>query len=105
DAILVSLESAQQLANRPAQYRKLYVSALTKPEDDFARRDPKSMNPDEFERWSCSPYVSSIAYSIRQALPGTEVRVIHRVADGEGRILTRVRMLLWLGAPLRLPAA
>jgi len=96
DAIIVPLQVAQKLANKPGQYRKLYVSALTKPEDDFARRDPKTMNADELERWSCSPYVSSIAYSIKQVLPGSDVRVIHRVADGEGMILTRVQTLLWL---------
>ncbi len=59
DAVIVPLAVAQRLANKPGQYRKLYVSALTKPEDDFARRDPKTMKSDEFERWSCSPYVSS----------------------------------------------
>jgi len=96
DAVLVPLSIAQKLANRPGEYRKLYVSALTKPEDDFARRDPKTMNPDELERWSCSPYVSSIALSLKQVLPGSDVRVIRRVAEGEGKILTRVRMLLWL---------
>src|SRR5215467_7954446 len=105
DAILVPLPLAQKLANKPGQYRQLYVSALTKPEDDFARRDPKTMNPDELERWSCSPYVSSIAYSIRQVLPGSDVRVIHRVADGEGKILTRVRTLLWLVTAAALLAA
>ena len=96
DAALVPLSLVQALANKPGQYRKLYVSALTKPEDDFARRDPKTMKPDELERWSCSPYVSSIAYSIKQILPGSDVRVIRRVADGEGKILTRVRTLFWL---------
>jgi putative ABC transport system permease protein len=96
DSVIVPLETAQQLAGKLEQYRKLYVSALTKPEDDFARRDPKTMKPDELERWSCSPYVSSIAYSIKQVLPGSDVRVIRRVADGEGKILTRVRTLLWL---------
>jgi len=54
----------------PANIANCTVSALTKPEDDFARRDPKTMNAGEFERWSCSPYVSSIAYSIKQILPG-----------------------------------
>jgi putative ABC transport system permease protein len=105
EAILVSLDLVQSLTHKPAQYRKLYVSALTKPEDDFARRDPKTMNADEFERWSCSPYVSSIAYSIRQVLPGADVRVIRRVAEGEGAILTRVRMLLWLVTGAALLAA
>jgi putative ABC transport system permease protein len=105
DAVIVPLSVAQQFAGKPGQYRKLYVSALTKPEDDFARRDPKTMNAGEFERWSCSPYVSSIAYSIKQVLPGADVRVVRRVAEGEGQILNRVRMLLWLVTGAALLAA
>jgi putative ABC transport system permease protein len=105
NGIVTSLATAQALAEKPGQYRRLYVSALTKPEDDFARRDPRTMNAGEFERWSCSPYVSSIAYSISQVLPGADVRVIRRVAEGEGVILTRVRMLLWLVTGAALLAA
>jgi putative ABC transport system permease protein len=105
EAVVVPLSYAQSLASQRGQYRKLYVSALTKPEDDFARRDPKTMNAGEFERWSCSPYVSSIAYSIKQVLPGADVRVIRRVAEGEGAILTRVRILLWLVTGAALLAA
>jgi putative ABC transport system permease protein len=105
NAVVTSLSIVQQYVGTSAQYRKLYVSALTKPEDDFARRDPKTMKSDEFERWSCSPYVSSIAYSIQQVLPGADVRVIRRVAEGEGQILTRVRMLLWLVTGAALLAA
>jgi putative ABC transport system permease protein len=105
NSIVTLLAVAQRLAGKPGEYRKLYVSALSKPEDDFARRDPKTMKPDEFERWSCSPYVSSIAYSIQQVLPGADVHVIRRVAEGEGQILTRVRMLLWLVAGAALLAA
>ena len=105
ESIVIPLSRAQSLTHKPGQYRKLYVSALTKPEDDFARRDPKTMKPDEFERWSCSPYVSSIAYSIKQVLPGADVRVIRRMAEGEGQILTRVRLLLWLVTGAALLAA
>jgi putative ABC transport system permease protein len=105
ESVLAPLSVAQELASKPGQYRKLYVSALTKPEDEFARRDPKMMNAGEFERWSCSPYVSSIAYSIKQVLPGADVRVIRRIAEGEGQILTRVRMLLWLVTGAALLAA
>src|ERR1700722_19972309 len=81
DAIVAPIQVAQQLVGRPAQYRQLYVSALTKPDDDFARRMPSQMSPDELERWSCSPYVSSIAYSIQQTLPETYVRVVRRIAE------------------------
>jgi putative ABC transport system permease protein len=96
DGVVAPLSIVQQYLQKPGQYRKLLVSALTKPEDDFARRDPKTMKAQEFERWSCSPYVSSIAYSIKEALPGSDVRVIRRVAEGEGSVLTRVRALLWV---------
>ncbi len=96
DAIVTSLKLAQDLAGRPGQYRSLYVSALTKPEDAFARQDPAKMAPEEFDRWFCTPYVSAIALQIRQALPGTDARPIRRVAEGEGRILTRVGSLMWL---------
>jgi putative ABC transport system permease protein len=105
DAIVAPLEIAQQLANKPGQYRRLYVSSLTKPEDDFARRNPTSMNAADLERWSCSPYASSIAYQIKQVLPGVDAHVIRRVAEGEGSILTRVRTLLWLASFAALLAA
>jgi putative ABC transport system permease protein len=96
DAVVVPLEMAQKLARKVGQYRKLYVSALTKPEDAFAKRNPKTFTPVEYDRWFCTPYISSIAFQIQQELPGTDVRVIRRVAEGEGQILTRVQMLLWL---------
>src|SRR5216684_2363764 len=96
DAVFMSLDFIQRLNSKPGLYRKLYVLALTKPEDAFAHRDPKTMAQKDFERWSCTPYVSSIAYSIQEVLPGSDVRVIHRIADSEGQILTRVRSLLWL---------
>jgi putative ABC transport system permease protein len=105
DAIVAPLQIAQQLANKPGQYRRLYVSALTKPEDDFARRNPSTMNAADLERWSCSPYASSIAYQIKQVLPGVDAHVIRRVAEGEGSILTRVRTLLWLASFAALLAA
>jgi len=95
-SIVVPLSYAQSLARKPGEYRKLYVSALTKPEDAFARKDPKTMTPAEFDRWYCTPYISSIALQIQEELPGTDVRVIRRVAEGEGQILTHVEMLLWL---------
>jgi putative ABC transport system permease protein len=96
DAVVVSLDDAQTLARLPQVYRRLYVSALTKPEDAFARKDPKTMTGAEYDKWYCSPYISSIAWQIGEVLKGTDVRVIRRVAEGEGNVLRRVRTLLWL---------
>jgi putative ABC transport system permease protein len=105
EGLIISLHLAQWLTDKPGQYRRLYVSALTKPEDDFAKRDPKTFSSIEYDRWFCTPYISSIAYQIRQELPGTDVRVIRRVAEGEGQILTRVRLLLWMVTGAALLAA
>ena len=96
DAVLAPLSIAQKIADKPGEYRRLYVSALTKPEDEFGRRDPNTLAPADYDRWYCTPYISSIALQIKQVLPGGDVRVIRRVAEGEGAILTRVRTLLWL---------
>jgi putative ABC transport system permease protein len=96
NSILAPLEIAQDLAGRPGEYRRLLVSALTKPADVFSERDPSTMTPVEYDRWYCSPYISSISHQIQQQLPGVDVRAIRQVAEGEGRILTRVSGLMWL---------
>lgn len=92
--ILAPLAAVQRFAGEPGAVRKVEVSALTKPEDDFARRDPSRMTPDELERWSCSPYVTSIAYQIAQAIPGSVARPVFPVADSEGRIMSRIGALM-----------
>lgn len=81
------------------------MSALTKPEDAFARSDVTKLSPEEFDRWYCTPYVSSVAYQIQQALPGSEARPIHPVADTEGKILNRVGMLMAIMAVAALVTA
>jgi putative ABC transport system permease protein len=60
NSILAPLQIAQDLAGRPGQYRRLLVSALTKPADTFSERDPSTMTAVEYDRWYCSPYISSI---------------------------------------------
>ncbi len=96
EAIVAPLAVAQRLAGHPGQYRRLMISALTKPEDEFAKRDPKAMTAEEYDRWYCTAYISSIAYQVQQSLPGVEARAIRRVAESEGRILTRISSLMWL---------
>lgn len=96
DAILCPLPIAQGLAGKPGEFRTLFISALTKPEDAFSRRDPNTMTPTEFDRWYCTPYISSIGHQIQQVFPNTQVRAIRRVAETEGRVLSRVSLLLWI---------
>jgi putative ABC transport system permease protein len=105
NAVLAPLSVAQKMSDHPGQFRQLFVSALTKPDDTFSERDPLKMTPTEYDRWYCSPYISSISLQIRQVLPGVDVRTIRRVADTEGRVLSRVGMLLWIVTLAALAAA
>jgi putative ABC transport system permease protein len=104
-ALLAPLSVAQKLSGHLGQLRQLFVSALTKPADKLAARDPGSLTPTEYDQWFCSPYISSISFQIAQVLPGTDVRAIRRVAESEGRILSRVSTLLWIVTIAALVAA
>ena len=94
--IVAPLAVAQQLLGKPGAVRRIYVSALTKPEDALARRDPKTMNPELFDRWYCSPYVQSIAYQLQEAIPHSHAEQIRQVAQNEGTVLSRVKGLMLL---------
>lgn len=96
DRVLLPLRRVQDLTHRPGVVDRIDVAALTKPEDDFARKDPKLMTAKEFERWNCTNYVVSIAHEIEEAIPGTQARPIRRVADSEGKILDKVGGLMGL---------
>jgi putative ABC transport system permease protein len=76
--------------------RRVYVSALTKPEDAFARRDPKSMSGPIYDRWYCSPYPQSIAFQLQEAIPHSHAEQIRQVAQNEGAVLTRIEGLIFL---------
>jgi len=95
----------QRLAGLEGRVRRLEVSALTKPEDAFARSDVTRLTPEQFDRWYCTPYVSSIAYQIQQAIPESQARPIYQVAETEGRILDRVSILMALLAAAALATA
>jgi len=94
--LVASLGLAQQILGKPKAVRRLYVSALTKPEDALARRDPKTMNAELFDRWYCSPYVESIAYQLQEAIPHSHAEQIRQVAQNEGTVLSRIQGLMLL---------
>jgi putative ABC transport system permease protein len=103
--IFTTLAVAQSLAGLPGKTRKIQASALIKPEDDKSRRDPKAMTPAEYERWYCSPYISSILHQIDEVLPGASARQISPVAETEGKVLGKLEFLMATLAVLALVAA
>jgi putative ABC transport system permease protein len=96
DQVVAPLPVAQQILGKPGAVRRVYVSAVTKPEDDFARRDPKSLSPAMYDRWYCSPYAQSIAFQLQEAIPHSHAEQIRQVAQNEGAVLTRIQGLMLL---------
>ena len=94
--IVAPLAIAQQIIGKPGAVRRIYVSALTKPEDELARRDPKNMTPEVYDRWYCSPYVQSIAYQLQEVIPHSHAEQIRQVAQNEGTVLSRIKGLMLL---------
>jgi putative ABC transport system permease protein len=94
--IIAPLALAQQILGKPDAVRRLYVSALTKPEDGFARRDPQTLRGAEYDRWYCSPYAASIAFQLQEAIPHSHAEQIRQVAQNEGIVLSRIKGLMLL---------
>ena len=94
--VVAPIALAQEILGKPGAVRRVYVSALTKPEDAFGRRDPKSMSGAVYDRWYCSPYPQSIAYQLQEAIPHSHAEQIRQVAQNEGVVLTRIEGLIFL---------
>jgi putative ABC transport system permease protein len=94
--IVAPLALAQQILGKPGAVRRVYVSALTKPQDALAIRDPKTMSPEVYDRWYCSPYVQSIAFQLQEAIPHSHAEQIRQVAQNEGTVLSRIKGLMLL---------
>jgi putative ABC transport system permease protein len=95
-AIVAPLHIVQAILGQPNAVQRVTVSALTKPEDAFARKDPDKMSPAVRERWYCSPYANSIAYQLRDALPNVRVEQVRPVEQNQGKVLSRVTGLMLL---------
>ena len=96
DEIIAPLAVAQQILGKPGAVRRVYVSALTKPQDAFATQDPNTMTPEVRDRWYCSPYVQSIAFQLQEVIPHSHAEQIRQVAQNEGTVLSRIKGLMLL---------
>jgi putative ABC transport system permease protein len=103
--ILLPLVTAQAFVGTPDSMARVDLSARTKPEDAFARKDPETLSPQDHEVWYCRPYANSIAYQIREAIPGAQAEQVRRVEQSEGNVLNRISGLMWLISAAALLAA
>ncbi len=106
EAIVAPLHIVQQILGVPGKVRRVVVSALTKPEDAFGRRDPSKMTPADRDRWYCSPYANSIALQISEVIPNVRVEQIRQVEQTQGKVLSSISgMMLLLTLAALLAAA
>src|SRR5512145_2096319 len=63
------------------------------------------MTPREYEKWFCTPYVTSVARQVEEAIPGSRARPVWSLAEAEARVLSRLDVLMTLLAVLALVAA
>jgi putative ABC transport system permease protein len=105
EMVLMPLEHLQYAADLPNAVSRVDITARTKPEDAFARKDPDSLSPKQREIWYCRPYANSIAYQIREAIPGAQAEQVRRVEQSEGNVLARISGLMWLVSAAALLAA
>ncbi|HET6181774.1 MAG TPA: ABC transporter permease [Candidatus Sulfotelmatobacter sp.] len=96
DQVVAPLALAQEILGKPGAVRRVYVSALTKPEDAFARRDPKSLSGAIYDRWYCTPYPQAIALQLTEAISHSHAEQIRQVSQNEGAVLTRIEGLIFL---------
>jgi putative ABC transport system permease protein len=96
DLLILPISTAQQIANLPGAVSRIEISAKTRPEDAFARLDPDKLSGKQRDTWYCRPYANSIAYQIREAIPGSDAQQVRRVEQSEGTVLQRISGLMWL---------
>ena len=97
--IFVDLATAQKIFDLPGKIEKVQISALVKPDDALAlraKRDPKSLPPEDFVTWYCSPYIDAITFQVEEVLQGSEAKPIRQVAEAEGAFLSKIGLTLAL---------
>jgi putative ABC transport system permease protein len=105
DQVFMKLQSLQTLKGMQGKVSKVYVSALTRPMDEFAYKDPDIMTPTEYEKWYCTGYVTSIAKQVEEVFSGSNAKPIWKVAATEGNVLGKLEVLTYLLCIISLAAS
>jgi putative ABC transport system permease protein len=99
------IAAVQRLAGQPGRFTRAEVFALTNPESENLKRDPRRMTPEEYDAWYCTAYPSSIAFQIGEALPQAEARILYGVTSATADVLGRLRSVLLALAVVALAGA
>jgi len=96
NVLFLPMAVLQEMKGLKGRVSKVLVSALTTPMDEFAYKDPKTMTRTEYEKWYCTGYVTSIAKQLEEVFRGSRARPVWHIAETEGKILERLRLLIYL---------
>ena len=103
--IFATLDAVQALTDRDGKVTSIEVSALTTPDNDLARRaarNPAALTSRDYETWYCTAYVSAICYQIQEVITGSVASAVRQVAESEGTILDKTKLLMILITALSL---
>ncbi|MGR6981484.1 ABC transporter permease [Testudinibacter sp. P27/CKL/0425] len=95
--LIVPLSALQHSLNLEGKLQSVRVSAITVPENELsrkARENLEALDAEEYDRWYCTAYVSSIAHQLEEAVSGAVVRPIWQVAASEGVVIEKIQLLL-----------
>ncbi|MDO5695543.1 MAG: ABC transporter permease [Eubacteriales bacterium] len=99
ESLYANLSTVQEMTGLTGKVSKIEISAITTPDNDLAKKaaqDPRSLQPDEYETWYCTAYVSTICYQIQEVVQDGVAKPIRQVAESEGSILNKTKLLMLL---------
>jgi putative ABC transport system permease protein len=97
--LIANLDDVQRLSGKSGKFKRLMVSAMVSPQNELSakyQRNPESLTPQEFERYSCTPYINAVASDIAEAFSNAESRVVLQISRTEEKFSQKVNWLMIL---------
>jgi putative ABC transport system permease protein len=105
EQLFAPLVTVQELLQQQGKISRTLVSALTVPMDDFGKKDPALMSKEEYEKWYCTAYVTSVAKNVEEVMAGGRAKPIWQIASAEGALLKKLNSVMLLLTVLALGAS
>jgi putative ABC transport system permease protein len=94
EQLFAPLGTVQELLQQQGKVSRVLVSALTVPMDALGMKDPALMSKDEYEKWYCTAYVTSVAKNVEEVMAGSRAKPIWQIASAEGALLTKLNSVM-----------
>jgi putative ABC transport system permease protein len=104
DALFVPLSFLQHATDRTGEVDRVLVSAFVLPGEAPPMPDP-AKDLKAYEQWTCRPYAASVGHEIEYAMPAVSARPVAQLVRGEGRLVSRLNLLMLLLTGAALAAA